>query len=267
MITPTSLVVLSSVALLLAFCRPKNRTRVPLPPGPKKLPIIGSLLVAPMEYQWVKYSEWSKEYGSDIIYLEVAGNSIVVLHSLESITEILNRRSAINPSRPYGIMLSKLMGWDWHFGLLPYGNPWRDRRRVFRQEFNHSNSHNHQATQLKYARRFLRDVLDRPSELVHHCYYTVASSIIEVTYGLPVCPKDDPIIQLSERANRHVNNAGILGTYLVDLIPILQYIPSWFPGAGFQRYAKAAYAETMDMIDIPYRQARDQYVGLNASDG
>lgn len=37
--------------------------RVPLPPGPRGLPLIGSLLQLPRNKEWLQYNEWAKEYG------------------------------------------------------------------------------------------------------------------------------------------------------------------------------------------------------------
>ena len=37
--------------------------RLPLPPGPRRLPIIGNLLDLPPVRPWLRYSEWAKRYG------------------------------------------------------------------------------------------------------------------------------------------------------------------------------------------------------------
>ena len=34
-----------------------------LPPGPKGWPIIGNMLDMPSSFHWLKYAEWSKQYG------------------------------------------------------------------------------------------------------------------------------------------------------------------------------------------------------------
>lgn len=54
----------SAVALIVAitlfyYSRPKPR----YPPGPKGLPLIGSLLDINQERPWITYSKWAKEYG------------------------------------------------------------------------------------------------------------------------------------------------------------------------------------------------------------
>ncbi|KAJ8495680.1 hypothetical protein ONZ45_g12757 [Pleurotus djamor] len=87
---------------------------------------------------------------------------------------------------------------------------------------------------------------------------TPASSIIEVAYGITVEPKDDPMVAVADHAMNFLNNAGIPGTYLVDHIPILRYIPSWLPGAQFQKFAKAAYSAAQDMINVPYANVRER---------
>ena len=44
------------------------------------------------------------------------------------------------------------------------------------------------------------------------------------------------------------------GTYLVDIFPILRYVPSWVPGATFQKEAKI-YRQIQDEFrQLPYEE-------------
>jgi hypothetical protein len=58
-----------------------------------------------------------------------------------------------------------------------------------------------------------------------------------MTYSIRVQPYDDPYIKLAEEAVGSISELMIPGAFLVDIIPILKYIPEWFPGARFQSKA------------------------------
>ncbi|KAJ7730012.1 hypothetical protein DFH07DRAFT_756524 [Mycena maculata] len=70
-------------AALYANLRKRSKSKLPLSPGPRKLPLVGNMFEMPAAFQWELYPRWSKEYNSDIIHLDVAGTSIIVLGSLE----------------------------------------------------------------------------------------------------------------------------------------------------------------------------------------
>ena len=61
---------------------------------------------------------------------------------------------------------------------------------------------------------------------------------MSIAYGIRVKDSDDPYISNAEEALKGLADAGIPGTYMVDFIPLLKHIPSWFPGATFQTKAK-----------------------------
>lgn len=67
------------------------------------------------------------------------------------------------------------------------------------------------------------------------------ANIVSSVYGIPVKDPQDPYLELSKNAVRGLVEAGIPGTYLVDFLPMLKYVPVWFPGAGFQ--SKAAFVK------------------------
>ena len=58
-----------------------------------------------------------------------------------------------------------------------------------------------------------------------------------MTYGIKIHSYNDPYIKIAEEAVAASAEFLIPGTFLVDIIPILKYVPEWFPGAKFQSKA------------------------------
>jgi hypothetical protein len=58
---------ISAFFLVLYLYTERSRRRhahnLPLPPGPKKLPLIGNLLDVPTSLPWVTYQKWCKAAG------------------------------------------------------------------------------------------------------------------------------------------------------------------------------------------------------------
>ena len=52
------------------------------------------------------------------------------------------------------------------------------------------------------------------------------------------------------------------GIYLVDLLPILRYVPSWVPGATFQKKANVCRRLQEDFRQLPYEETIRNIVRL-----
>ena len=92
----------------------------------------------------------------------------------------------------------------------------------------------------------------------------LSGTIMKVVYDIDIQESDDPYISVVEKVLKAIHEASMPGTFLVDLLPMLKIVPSWFPGAGFQM--KAAYGKelTRSMIEKPYRYVEKQLVGCHS---
>ena len=61
---------------------------------------------------------------------------------------------------------------------------------------------------------------------------------MSMTYGIQIKGTNDPFINLAEAVMKSASEAIIPGAFLIDVIPILKYVPEFMPGAGFQKQAR-----------------------------
>ncbi|KAF7357518.1 O-methylsterigmatocystin oxidoreductase [Mycena sanguinolenta] len=91
----------------------------------------------------------------------------------------------------------------------------------------------------------------------------VAAAIIMATvYGYEVHPTNDHFVSLYESVFKKVSESIFPGAVAVDTFPILQYLPSWMPGADFQRFAAEVRQLTKEMQEVPVN-----FVKQNMRDG
>ena len=83
---------------------------------------------------------------------------------------------------------------------------------------------------------------------------------MKIGYGIAAQESDDPYISIAEEVVTKINEASIPGTFWVDFFYILKYVPSWFPGAGFQKKAARVREAVDTMTDKPFRHVQEQLV-------
>ncbi|KAF7324281.1 O-methylsterigmatocystin oxidoreductase [Mycena sanguinolenta] len=83
-----------------------------------------------------------------------------------------------------------------------------------------------------------------------------------IVYGYEVQPTNDRFVALAENAANKLSEAVLPGSVVVNTFPFLRYLPSWMPGAGFQRYAAECREVTKEMQKVPFN-----FVKQNMRDG
>ena len=86
------------------------------------------------------------------------------------------------------------------------------------------------------------------------------ATTLTLAYGLEIQQIDDRYIQTAESALIGLAELFVPGRFLVDSIPLLKYVPTWMPGAGFKRKAKEWKALATEMMDSPFEAAQKAIV-------
>ena len=67
-------------------------------------------------------------------------------------------------------------GWEWTFVLMPYGLPWRRRRKEMHQFFHPNVVAQYQPLQQRETVKFLRRLVEKPDTFLHQVRQYVFSS-------------------------------------------------------------------------------------------
>lgn len=76
--------------------------------------------------------------------------------------------------------------------------------------------------------------------------------ILKMVYDYNIEPfQPDPLIDIIDEAMLHFASAVAAGSWLVDIIPWLKYIPGWMPGAGWKKIGKKWRATLKEVTEKP----------------
>lgn len=260
--------VLDAAVVLLAFFIYKaiQRSRALLPPGPR--PFLGFLaLPSGTDKEWHTYGKWAEQWG-DLTSVTVFGQPVVVINSIEVASEMLDKKSSIYSDRPVFQMCGELVGWKWGTAFLSYAAPqFKRARKYFHQLFGtHTTLSQFYPVTVDEYRKFLRCLLDSPERFLSHIHHTTSAVVLRITYGYTVQPENDPIVAMVTSVMDEFSVSSAPGAFMVDLLPILKYVPAWVPGAGFQRKAKTWANHLIEMIERPFKLVVDELAQGTAED-
>ncbi|PIL24714.1 cytochrome P450 [Ganoderma sinense ZZ0214-1] len=232
---------LASPALVGVFCafvfaylhsRAAWNTRsrgLPLPPGPRRLPLVGNMFDWPKTYHWVAFRDMRARYG-DVLYFDIMGRRMMILGDPSDILELLDKRSANSSSRDYSSLNSLPHPQD-RSGIQP-------QRDAVRSKV--------EATQAHVLARVLprrcpflhagaREIGTQVPQQAAHVAFEPTGECALVLFDVDVSDEGDELIEVVEAALEWHGDAFTPGKYLVEAFGILKYIPPWVPGATVQK--------------------------------
>ncbi|KAI0631985.1 cytochrome P450 [Trametes polyzona] len=206
---------------------------------------------------WREFSKVCKIYG-DLVYLNVLGTPILVIASSKLANEFLNTRSANSPDRPTNPVV-ELSGQDINTALIPYGQWWRRHRRLFWQQFHPGTIQRYLPIQRACAHKFLASLLAPSQQLRNNIRFSFQATILQIVYGVVIEDETDSRLSIAADAIEAIGLATP-GHFAVEIIPLLRYLPSWFPGGGFQKLFSHSKKANLRLKHELFDEVKDSFV-------
>ncbi|QRV89148.1 cytochrome P450 family protein [Ceratobasidium sp. AG-Ba] len=150
------------------------------------------------------------------------------------VSELFEKRAANYSDRKMNEM-GKLIGWEEEIVFLNYGPLLKRFRTMLHRALNNRVSLDYIPLQQNEVVRFMRGLVDTPERFMAHIHLMAASIAIRIAYGHKAESINDRFVQNAEEIMEAFSDVSSPGKWIVNAIPILKYVPSWFPLAAFKR--------------------------------
>ncbi|KAG5323096.1 hypothetical protein C0989_012416, partial [Termitomyces sp. Mn162] len=68
----------------------------------------------------------------------------------------------------------------------------------------------------------------------------------------------EKFVTISERTVDMLSQSFFPGATVVNALPFLRHIPTWFPGAQFHHFAAECRAYAREMVEVPFKYVKDK---------
>jgi len=184
--------------------------------------------------------------------LQGLGSKILVLNSLQAMTDLFDERASTYSNRPNFVFAGELMGLNETLPLVPYGQEWRALRKLAHTALGPRQIGRYHEMQEDIAASLCRALIDSPGNF-NDLLRIAGKIMIAITYGIPASPLQREYIVDSQRSSEHFTQSIVPGRYMCDLLPFLKYAPSWI---RFQREAHEGREALMNTKRIPFEQVK-----------
>ncbi|KAJ5274090.1 hypothetical protein N7478_009215 [Penicillium angulare] len=228
-----------ATAIIIRFKWTTSQSRR-LPPSPPQSPIWGHLRMIPKDNPERQYVKWGQEYNSDILYFNVLSQPIVVLNSVESAHELLDKRGANFVDRPRFVVY-EVMGWGVTLTFLRWSPRFRLHRKLLQQSLTQSACKPYRPIQLEEARRAIKAILRKPHDWEFLLRQFSTAVVLRIGFGIDVQDENDPYVKMAIDVEEATGKGGVPGASIVDFFPVLRFLPSFMErvSAAFQPLAHA----------------------------
>ncbi|EAT79678.2 hypothetical protein SNOG_12878 [Parastagonospora nodorum SN15] len=235
MATTIATSIISLAVLLTAFIlhrKLRPRTTLPLPPGPKGLPLLGNINDLPPPgtlecHHWLTH----KDLYGPLSSLSVLGQPFIIINDASLALELLRDRALIYSGRPEFTFAGSMIGWEHVLGMQqPHARFKQYRKNIAKVASSAATLKVFDGVQEEESVRFLGRVLRGPEALFEHIKMEAGAVILRVTYGYTPREEKDPLVDMAGTTMVDFADVMIPGKYLVDVLPACEF--AWLGGCG-----------------------------------
>ncbi len=179
-------------------------------------------------------------------------------------------------------MSSRRLGIDNITALIPYGVEWRRHRAIFHEGFRKELIPLYHSTLTDKVHLMIDQLLSEPQRFRDHCKWCVlrytptdgfssifrlgVAVVMSTTFGYDfAADTNDRYVTLADRILTVVSELLQPGGTLINVIPILRYIPPWFPGASSQRAVAKAKKLWLAYKNEPFEYVKSRLVIIHVA--
>ncbi|KAJ5721393.1 uncharacterized protein N7483_009327 [Penicillium malachiteum] len=245
------------LGLLIGFYflkRRKSTSSLPLPPGPKPLPIIGNVHQAPKSHGWQTYREWSEEYGP-IVHVNMLGQPVIILSTSKVAHELLAMHGPNFSDRPR-LFLAELAMKGLNILMMNYTEQFKEHQRLQVSVLNATPAAAYLPFQALESQQLLLDLLENAGgsgiDVQGNFQRSTASIIHTLLYGFRIKDFNDPILQTVVKLNEEFSDFIQVGAHIVDQFPVLNNLPSFL--APWKAKAENHFATKRSLRDKNFQR-------------